>query len=820
MAKETMIVFVYDTQMLQKEEDDPVSAILYFHPTWVSDQQKAALCGQIIGTIQCVKSIFTKPKIVSLQSGKFFIIENGRYLLAVGTDRSITDWLLKYRAMTLYSIIKFFHKDFESLANIYRDESLSAKLYHMFETYLKVIVFGGNIFSHVPSLALPKSASNVFIEAIHILQCCQEFSNVLGGSILYHNKVVATQLSAHITKRLVLTDPYRIKCPAELAEVTFDLPLGVQLLQVYITNKEYCNLLESSLKNRNIYQYLSNRAVKKNYIKNTQTVQDTPIMSAMKRDQSLIFTAVPEEGADHSLPSTEPPFIPATKKIRPKFLNLKSISTESHVEVKQVKPVPGTPFCGQTSVCSTPMTELKKFVHQNPLSICLNNDVDSNRKLDEAVDESKQAEKFAPNDNYDAVLNKFVPYVNVTSNLYNSRKHSSLVNINEVVNSISKDKSQYFSVRSNGFVNLDLSPKKDRKLKTCKTITDPTFPVFRQDGTIVSHPYYEDFIKRNLEIVQSEVSKGKETRNNHINVKNNLKLETEPLKSNVNRVEIISKNMEFDISHKLPKVPTSSKDHRKSLTLPLKSLSIDSAQTPTETLVSRRYSSGVQLTPLISKLSMLAFEERSSAETPPPATTGGLTPTQQNYSFPYGKFKTTRELRHTRGEDDTTLQKCVLFICGQQDVVLAMLLKEECGTEPNTVKKLWEVCTEHLGKLEKQLNYCMESQSGANPHESEPYSYLCLDPDWDTIKRGGPWGTNDLGTLNHLHRDFSDTSNLVEILIRGLDTVIYGYHCGPSEVFYHESANTNSGLPPPADPMGLVQLKAKRRLERDHAVGT
>ncbi|KAJ8985170.1 hypothetical protein NQ317_012822 [Molorchus minor] len=53
---------------------------------------------------------------------------------------------------------------------------------------------------------------------------------------------------------------------------------------------------------------------------------------------------------------------------------------------------------------------------------------------------------------------------------------------------------------------------------------------------------------------------------------------------------------------------------------------------------------------------------------------------------------------------------------------------------------------------------------------------------------------------------------------RGGDSVIYGYHCGPSEVFYHESANTNSGLPPPADPMGLVQLKAKRRLERDHAI--
>lgn len=59
--------------------------------------------------------------------------------------------------------------------------------------------------------------------------------------------------------------------------------------------------------------------------------------------------------------------------------------------------------------------------------------------------------------------------------------------------------------------------------------------------------------------------------------------------------------------------------------------------------------------------------------------------------------------------------------------------------------------------------------------------------------------------------------NLV-LIFRGNDNVIYAHHCGPTEVYYHESANPVAGLPPPADSMGLVQLKAKRRLERDHAV--
>lgn len=79
--RETSIIFLYDTKYVQKEEDDPANAILYFHPTWVSDQQKAALCGQIIGTFTCVKNVLAKPKIISLQTGKFYIIENGRFVL-------------------------------------------------------------------------------------------------------------------------------------------------------------------------------------------------------------------------------------------------------------------------------------------------------------------------------------------------------------------------------------------------------------------------------------------------------------------------------------------------------------------------------------------------------------------------------------------------------------------------------------------------------------------------------------------------------------------------------------------------------------------
>lgn len=55
-------------------------------------------------------------------------------------------------------------------------------------------------------------------------------------------------------------------------------------------------------------------------------------------------------------------------------------------------------------------------------------------------------------------------------------------------------------------------------------------------------------------------------------------------------------------------------------------------------------------------------------------------------------------------------------------------------------------------------------------------------------------------------------------VFRNEDGIIYGYRVGETEVFYQQAATCNSGLPPPADPMGVAPLKARRKLERDHAI--
>lgn len=56
------------------------------------------------------------------------------------------------------------------------------------------------------------------------------------------NRIIATQLPPSLTSFLSVVDPYRIKSPAETFETQTPLPLGAQLLVVYVSKKTYSTL--------------------------------------------------------------------------------------------------------------------------------------------------------------------------------------------------------------------------------------------------------------------------------------------------------------------------------------------------------------------------------------------------------------------------------------------------------------------------------------------------------------------------------------------------------------------------------------------------
>lgn len=120
------------------------------------------------------------------------------------------------------------------------------------------------------------------------------------------------------------------------------------------------------------------------------------------------------------------------------------------------------------------------------------------------------------------------------------------------------------------------------------------------------------------------------------------------------------------------------------------------------------------------------------------------------------------------------------------------------------------------------------------------YSFISVDPNWDTLQRCGPWSNKDLEHVEHIRHDFIEMTGTTDMIlrfyyrnrllvgskfpnfffisIRTEDAVVYGYKCGQSGIFYKQNSATQNGLPAPADVMGTISISAKRRLERDHSI--
>lgn len=358
----------------------------------------------------------------------------------------------------------------------------------------------------------------------------------------------------------------------------------------------------------------------------------------MKRDQSIIFTAVPEEDSESQIFKPEKP-IPVQN--RPKFLNLKSKTTDDK------KPIPSTPF-HQTSVCSTPMTDLSKVIHSKPLKICTN---------DNYPHENQRENCINFRDHTDFKIN--VPYLKVTSNLYDCKKFSSVFDLREKLKNPEKCVTmKYYKSK----VSNDVTPD---QVRVFKTIADPNYPIFRSDGTVVSHPFYQDYLTNQMELITTEIKQEKPEPNHSFDdFDSNL---TDFVKS----VAPVKKNPEKVVENiEISALPRVGKEHRKSLTLPLKSLSLDGGG---EISPVRRHSSSVLLTPLMSKLSSFESSGFCSRDTTPI-----FTPTQ---SFPFIK-------KPKRIQETDALRKCVLFVCGQQDMVVTLLLQDEACASQDVITKL------------------------------------------------------------------------------------------------------------------------------------
>lgn len=440
----------------------------------------------------------------------------------------------------------------------------------------------------------------------------------------------------------------------------------------------------------------------------------------MKRDQSLIFTTVPEEDVDQHSPINIQEKITETKSPdRPRFLNLKNKTTDSKFDASrnETKPVPSTPFLGQTSVCSTPMTDLNKVIHPNIMSICVNpEEIDKTVKenLDNSSKTFANVERMhSVNTNFSDVTEKLnndeevkltrklsscIPYIPIENNIYDKKKNASMWEMREKLKSFNKRVTmRYYSLglpNLNDHLEIDLLNEVPKKI-SYRTISDPLYPIFKPNGVAVSNYLYNQYLEEPINFLDLELEMNKNKNDSTTNTEEWKSVEDvnnfwpSPKKSNSKVSKSPQKNPEkkFEIS------PPVSKESRKSLTLPLKSLASSTEQPEnlfSPATRSRSYG-GVQLTPLMSKLSLLAMEEKSSGFCSRDTTPGDfkdvrLTPSQSNYSFLTNRRKSSvsEELEINK----TNLHEVVLFICGQQDMVMGLLLDVNIQNSPEVINQL------------------------------------------------------------------------------------------------------------------------------------
>ncbi|KAM7342339.1 Hermansky-Pudlak syndrome 4 protein isoform 2-T2 [Cochliomyia hominivorax] len=869
MAKETMIVFVYDTECLKEEADDPVKAVLYFHPSWVSDTQKVALCGQLMGSSYFLKDCFFKPRIIALQNGKFVFKEFGRFILAVGTDRNISDYLLQHRADLLASLVKFYHRDLQLVYDQFPLQSqyknLSEKLYHIFETYLPILQYNGNIFQNIPKLRMPKTASNIYLEAIQTLQCCQQTKGVLGGAILYHNKVVASQLSDAVTKQIVLTDPLHIRTTAEqLTSTEFHIPNGVIMLVVYLDTLQYRKLQAEAQRAQNLQTtQLGQGPLPFQYNKRK-----------MKRDKSLIFTHIPEENSSHTISehpeeqaeeassaletqTTMPPARPKSLMMnRPTHLPLriKNYSSkelpESGIASINFDETDSYPeFIGRTSVCSTPMAENKVLAVGNIMSICANPEDENNsnkqveqnntlQQINRRNSLKKDFEKFFHN--FIANPNKMERRNSLTDIHDSLKKFSKKISLKQISQSFKTDVNRNGSGGSNNDTSPDFienddeedednSDNSDENNKTSRTITDPTNPVFNANGQPISRSLFQEFLEKYYKLwgeANEETKQDEEIAKLIEEFKdfdNELKKLDESLRNpNTNSSHTKpDRNLNLEtLGQQKPKTPLD----KKALSLPLKPISDSTPSGDRAPLMSsRKQLGGVPLTPLMAKLSVLALNEERPAWDATPGTNIEIQ-TPLNTTKVVGRRNSIKCddavdvltcLSSNMGNQDG-LQKAELYICGQQNMTLLLIMEEGCSQHSKIVQKLFDICVSKFPHMESHLSQTLNINVEGEKRDGS-YSFMCIDSKWDALERNGPWNPVEINTLECMHRDMLNNKKVTDLILRSYDTVYYGYKSGRTEIFYKEPAREITGIPPPSDPMGNIAMRAKSRLERDHS---
>lgn len=721
-------------------DDDPLGALVYFSPSWVSDSQKLMLCGQLVGMMDFCET-FEEIEFISLMNGKFKFEKIGkRFVMAVGSDRNLQESILSHRCETMREIIKIYHND---LFNQIEDrKKFSEKIYQIFETFLPVVQHNSMTIQNVYKLHLPKSASNLYLTANQILENIITNKGIIGGLIMYNSKIVCSQFSSTLSKILVQTDPHRIKTTAEIAKnINFHIPTGSQIIKIFITLNEYNRLQEKAKKISNA----SSLSVQSN-LTLPFSIKKKP--KEQRRDK-LIFSHIPEE---------EPLIVEATKSKRPNHLplKLKTVPPESGiVSFDETDSYPD--FIGKVTVAQTPLAIQTPLV--GPISSIF---AVPQNPVSEEVKKKVEIKEWKP---------IFINYVENPFKVVIKKSFDDLPSL-EVVET---------------FDNYN-------------TITDPLYPII---GAHKKKPISKSLFDEFQELFTPP--KALNSTNDELKIieRPKPKFENDPM---------IMKRMENKSSPN--RVIRNQK--KKMLKLPIKSFSLDKETEPSSNgqnsnifdSPSTKRKLGLQLTPLMSKLTLLAMADNENFSRVLDETPIHETPADNKNIF---NRLTKVDEENQNLENLNEMKRVDLFVHGEKNLTL-MIIADENLFDQKMVQKMFDICLNRLSRLEQRLNDLINVTYDLKANN---YSFVALDKNWDVMQRSGI--ISDLPTTSLMHDQFEQNDKLTDIVIRTNDSIIYGHNnLGMTKTFYQHPAKVQSGFPAPSE--FTIISSAKRTLERDQSL--
>jgi hypothetical protein len=555
----------------------------------------------------------------------------------------------------------------------------------------------------------------------------------------------------------VSTDPNRIKCTGEvLNHLNFHIPNGSQIIKIFITKNEYNHLQQRAKK---IYNATSNKLQTLPF-----SIKKKSKEVASARRDKLIFAKIPEE-------ETLVDVVKSTKP-RPNHLplKLKTVAPESGiVSFDENDSYPD--FIGKTTVAQTPLKAITPMVGPISSIFAINEVVKQNKDCEAKKVEKKEWKPI------------FISHVKNPFKSFDVKK--SWNDISECLEA-TEDYNVY------------------------NTITDPFYPIIGEKNRRPMSKSLFDQYQALFSPPPSLISRT-EIQNETFKEEPKKRFDNDPMIMKLS--DTVNKSSPSRILRNQKK---------KMLKLPIKSFSLDvdssTSSGPSNINIfdspSSKRKLGLQLTPLMSKLTLLAMNENEylsneSQTTPNHYYETPVDSCNRNIFNRLAKVDEEEKCEVPNDSINSEMKRVELFVHGEKNLTLMIAADENVFNE-EIIQQLFDICVNRLSRLEK-LNDLINVTYDIKAND---YSFVTIDKDWDVLQKSG--GSYDLQSTSLMHDQFYENKNLTDIIIKTNDAVIYGHNNGSAEAFFQHPAKLQNG-PFPAPSEFSIMSSAKRTLERDQS---